>query len=223
VQKPVFFQVSLEGLETHNDAIRGKGHYRKTMRFLTVLGELGVHRVVMLTLTRDNMEQVVPLAGQLKDRADLFTFNRLSNVGRGADLDAVLPERYRSFLADYRKAAADNPVMGFKDNLFNLLNYQEGRPLTGGCTGRGCGAAFNFVSLLSDGEVHACRKFPSPIGNIYSASLNDIYHGPQAVRYRNGSQACASCDIRPVCGGCLAVVHGAGGDVFNDLDPCCFR
>lgn len=223
VRKPVFFQVSLEGLEAHNDAIRGEGHYGKTMRFLTVLGELGVHRVVMLTLTRDNMDQVIPLADRLKDRADLFTFNRLSNVGRGADLDAVLPERYRSFLADYRKAAADNPVMAFKDNLFNLLNHQEGRPLTGGCTGHGCGAAFNFVSLLSDGEVHACRKFPSPIGNLCGAPLADIYHGPEAVRYRNGSRACASCGIRPVCGGCLAVVHGAGGDVFSDRDPCCFR
>ncbi len=223
VQKPVFFQVSLEGLEAHNDAIRGEGHYGKTMRFLAMLGDLGVHRVVMLTLTRDNMDQVIPLADHLKDRAELFTFNRLSTVGRGADLDAVLPEHYRSFLADYRKAAAGNPVMGFKDNLFNLLNHGEGRPLTGGCTGHGCGAAFNFVSLLSDGEVHACRKFPSSIGNLYGARLEDIYHGPEAVRYRNGSRACASCDIRPVCGGCLAVVHGAGGDVFTDRDPCCFR
>jgi selenobiotic family peptide radical SAM maturase len=223
VQKPVFFQVSLEGLEAHNDAIRGRGHYQNTMQFLTVIGELGVHRVVMLTLTRDNMDQVIPLADRLKDRTDQFTFNRLSNVGRGADLDAVPPERYRSFLADYRKAAAGNPVMAFKDNLFNLLNYQEGRPLTGGCTGHGCGAAFNFVSLLSDGEVHACRKFPSPIGNIYRAGLKEIYRGPQAVRYRNGSRACASCDIRPVCGGCLAAVQSADGDAFNDLDPCCFR
>ena len=30
----------------------------------------------------------------------------------------------------------------------------------GGCTGFGCGAAFNFMAVLPDGEVHACRKVP---------------------------------------------------------------
>lgn len=54
--------------------------------------------------------------------------------------------------------------MGLKDNLFNLVLAEGGEAPFGGCTGNGCGAAFNFVTLLSDGEVHACRKFPSPLG-----------------------------------------------------------
>jgi hypothetical protein len=54
--------------------------------------------------------------------------------------------------------------MGLKDNLLNLVLAEGGEAPFGGCTGNGCGAAFNFVTLLSDGEVHACRKFPSPWG-----------------------------------------------------------
>ena len=113
--------------------------------------------------------------------------------------------------------------MGFKENLFNLLRWQQGLPFGGGCAGYGCGAAFNFVALLPDGEVHACRKMPSLIGNIYQERLNDIYYGSAARRFRAGSKSCSTCPVRPVCGGCTAVSCGFGLDIFNELDPYCFR
>ncbi len=96
-------------------------------------------------------------------------------------------------------------------------------PYIGGCAGYGCGAAFNFVSLLPDGEVHACRKLPSPIGNICKQTFSEIYYSEIASQYRAGSSACKDCDIRPVCGGCLAVSYGFGKDIFTELDPYCFR
>ncbi|HSO18720.1 MAG TPA: SPASM domain-containing protein, partial [Desulfosarcina sp.] len=73
-----------------------------------------------------------------------------------------------------------------------------------------------------DGEVHACRKFPSLLGNIGQATLYDIYHTDLASRYRAGSLACRDCRLNPVCRGCLAVVHSAGLDEFRDKDPFCF-
>jgi len=178
---------------------------------------------VMLTLTRDNMDQVLKLADRLQGLVELFTFNRLAPVGRGAELAAAPPERFPEFLARYMDAAEANPCMSLKDNLFNLLRRQQGLLPDGGCAGYGCGAAFNFVSLLPDGEVHSCRKMPSLIGNIYRQRLNDIYHGPAARRYRDGSTSCSTCPVRPVCGGCLAVGYGFGRDIFTELDPYCFR
>ena len=74
-----------------------------------------------------------------------------------------------------------------------------------------------------DGEVHACRKFPSPLGNIMENSLDQIYRSGAARRYRLGPAACSSCAIRPVCGGCLAVSHSHGLDIFTEKDPYCFR
>lgn len=224
IQKPEFYQVSLEGLKDHNDYIRGKGHFKRTMNFLKLLGELKIYRMVMLTLTRDNMDQVIDLAHQLQGLTEVFTFNRLATVGRGADLSAAPPEKYPEFLARYLDAAQKNPCMGIKDNLFNLLQWQNGNCiLDGGCAGYGCGAAFNFVALLPDGEVHACRKLPSFIGNIYQNRLSDIYHNSLANQYRAGSSACNNCPIRPVCGSCLAVGYGFGLDIFNEPDPYCFR
>lgn len=222
IEKPACYQVSLEGLAEHNDFIRGAGYFARVMEFLDLLRELDIYSMVMLTLTRGNLAQVLPLAELLRDRADLFVFNRLAMVGEGSLLESVPVADYRGFLERYLAAARENPAMGLKDNFFNVLRAEKGEPLLGGCAGFGCGAAFNFVSLLPDGEVHACRKFPSLIGNIFAQSLAEIYDGPQARRYRAGCQACRDCHLRPACGGCLAVSHGFGLDVFSQRDPYCF-
>jgi selenobiotic family peptide radical SAM maturase len=223
VRMPSFFQVSLEGLREHNDSIRGSGHFDRIMQFLGILRELGVYSMVMLTLTRDNMDQVIPLAEELRNRADIFHFNRLALFGEGANLALPDRKRYRKFLEDYLTAAETNPVMGIKENLINVLRSEQGQALFGGCAGYGCGAAFNFVSLLADGEVHACRKLPSPIGNLYRQRLAEIYDSPEARRYRLGPSACQDCGVRPACGGCLASTLSHGLNIFEDKDPFCFR
>jgi selenobiotic family peptide radical SAM maturase len=222
IRKPAYYQVSLEGLPEHNDHIRGQGHFDRTLRFLDILREAGIRSVVMLTLTQDNLSQALPLAESLRGRADRFSFNRLSPVGNGAALPMPSREEYAAFLHRYLRATHRNPILGLKDNLFNIFRHHYGRPLLRGCTGFGCGAAFNFVALLPDGEVHACRKFPSPIGNIRTEGLGTIYASTAAGRYRRGPEECHRCPIRNRCGGCLAVAHGHGRDVFRQRDPHCF-
>ena len=222
IEQPVFYQVSLEGLAEHNDMIRGAGHFERVMDFLDVLKALDIYSMVMLTLTKENMNQVLPLAELLRDKTDLFTFNRLSLVGEGANLMAVPEGDYPAFLEAYLEAAKENPAMGLKDNLINVLRHQKGEQLFGGCAGYGCGAAFNFMCVLADGEAHACRKFPSLIGNVFEQRIGDIYDSEMARRYRAGSASCRSCRLRAVCGGCLAVTYGSGLDVFTDKDPYCF-
>jgi len=222
IQRPSHFQVSLEGLPEHNDAIRGQGHFESIMAFLEILRDIEIPSVVMLTLTKDNIDQVLPLAERLRGRTDVFSFNRLSRVGEGMQLELPSPENYKEFLRAYMQESETNPALSLKDNLFGILLHQRDLPLSGGCTGYGCGAAFNFLALLPDGEVHACRKFPSLIGNIYEQSIGEIYDSEIARRYRNGTNACRSCAIRPVCGGCLAIAHSYGLNIFEDRDPFCF-
>ncbi len=221
IARPTHFQVSLEGLGEHNDRIRGAGHFERVMEFLPILRDLGIEAGVMLTLTSANMDQVLPLAELLRDKADAFTFNRLAQVGQGASLAIPSGPDYAQFLKTYEEGIADNPVAGFKDNLFNVLRHGRSEYLIHGCTGFGCGAAFNFVAVLPDGEVHACRKFPSPIGNVLTDGLEAAYQSAEAERYRQGCKPCYSCPIRAWCGGCLAVSHGAGLDPFNEVDPHC--
>ena len=130
--------------------------------------------MVMLTLTRDNLNQIFPLTEILRGRTDSFTFNRLSQVGEGAKLLLPAPATYAAFLEDYLMAAEASPVLALKDNLINILQFRKGLEPFGGCTGFGCGAAFNFLTVLPDGEVHACRKLPSYLGNALDESLGNL-------------------------------------------------
>lgn len=222
VETPVYFQISLEGLQAGNDAIRGEGHYRRSLAFLELLRERGVPAQVMLTLTRANMEDVIPLARELEGKVERFTFNRLAPVGEGAALACVDKDAYQGFLNDYIETARRLPHLRFKDNLLNLALHQQGAPLFGGCTGHGCGAAFNFMAVLGDGQAHACRKMHSPMGNVHHAGLEAVYESRTATAWRRGSSACADCALRAACGGCLAVTAGLGLDPLTQRDPYCF-
>ena len=153
---------------------------------------------------------------------NFFTFNRLSTVGEGARLLMADPKVFQTFLKEYVAAFRKNPILGLKDNLLNIILRKNDAKPFGGCTGYGCGAAFNFVALLPDGEVHACRKFPSPIGNMKKNPLSEIYHSKPARRYRSGSQACRECSLNVVCRGCQAITYSCGLDVFEKKDPFCF-
>ena len=108
-------------------------------------------------------------------------------MGEGAALALPEPDEYREFLRRYHAAMLDSPVLGLKDNLLNIVRHQEGRRLFRGCTGYGCGAAFNFFAVLPNGEAHACRKFPSPIGNLLEQSFSEVYASEAAQAYRRGN------------------------------------
>lgn len=222
IQYPTYFQVSLEGLPEHNDWIRGQGNFTKVIEFLGVLRDFDISSAVMLTLTKDNMDQILPLAERLRGHTDHFTFNRLSQVGEGAKLQLPAREDYVHFLQEYVDAGQHNPIIGIKDNLINIVHHQKGMGLFGGCTGFGCGAGFSFIAVLPNGEAHACRKFPSPIGNLMKQCIAEIYDSETAQRYRAGSRACCNCTLKSVCGGCLAVAYSSGLDIFEDRDPFCF-
>ena len=69
IRVPRYYQVSLEGCEACNDAIRGVGHYARALPFLDRLRAHGVRATVMLTLHRQNLGEAPGLAAALAGRA----------------------------------------------------------------------------------------------------------------------------------------------------------
>jgi selenobiotic family peptide radical SAM maturase len=221
IEIPVYYQVSLEGLENTNDDIRGNGHFQRTLKFLKLLKDFGVPSGVMMTVHEKNLDELIPLARALEGMVEVFSFNRLSLFGEGKKLSPSEKERFFQVLEEYLGLSEELTYLSLKDNFFNYLLYQKGKPLCGGCTGFGCGAAFNFLTLLPNGEVHACRKFPSPLGNILEQPLEVIYHSERADKYRTGPEACQGCVLYGVCRGCLAVISSFGLNPTKDPDPYC--
>lgn len=223
IRPPGQFQVSLEGLRSCNDRIRGDGSWDRVMAFLDLLKSCNIPSGVMLTLHRENLHEVLPLVRELEGRADTFNFTRLSQTGEGAALMQISPAEYKDFLEEYLVFAEGSRIASYKENLFNLSLWERGEKTTTGCTGSGCGIAFDGVVLLSDGEVHGCRKLLSRMGNLWEETLEEIYFSPASAELRRGMRACDGCPIRPVCGGCIAASTVPPTGFADSEDPCCWR
>jgi selenobiotic family peptide radical SAM maturase len=223
LRNPRYYQISLEGLEKTNDAIRGIGNFKRALDFLALAGKYGVAVAVMMTISALNVNEVLPLAVFLHGKVSRFSFNRLSSFGEGCALEPVPPKKYQRFLLEYLEYQKTCPKLSLKENLFSPILAMRGEKLSGGCTGYGCGAAFNFFALLPDGQVHACRKFPSPLGSILTSDFERLYFSKEAKKYRLAPEACRACKLAPNCRGCLAVVAGEGRDWRKEKDRYCLR
>jgi len=221
IRRPRVWQVSLEGLPATHDAVRGPGSHARAVEFLRLLKALGVRAHVMLTLTAANLDEVLPLAASLSGLCDRFAFSRLARTGRGAALEGASPGAFAAFARRYVAAARRDRRLSLKDGLLNLALAEAGLPPGGGCTGAGCGAAFNFLAVLPDGEAHACRKLPSRVGDLARDTLEAVWSSPEAARWREGSLGCRACALKDRCGGCPAVAHGEGLDPLLARDPFC--
>lgn len=222
IKKPSFYQISLEGLKSYNDFIRGKGHFKKSIDFLKLLKRYGIYSNVMLTLNKKNINEVFDLIPTINSFTDSITFNRLALIGEGKNLEMVDKKEFMNFLHKYVEFAKKNQKIRLKENLINIVLYKEYNEVFGGCTNFGCGAAFNFVAILPDGEVHACRKFHSYIGNVYREDFETIYFSEEAEKYRKPPQECLNCPINRVCRGCLAVTDSLKINFSYFKDPFCF-
>ena len=65
--------------------------FQGSLTFLEKLEAMDLYAMVMLTLTRDNLDQVLPLGRLLTGRTQHYTFNRLSTVGECKQL--LMPEK----------------------------------------------------------------------------------------------------------------------------------
>ena len=97
------------------------------MAFLVAARRFGLTTHVMLTLTRANLDQVLPLGESLRGLTERFTFNRLSQVGNAADLELPDKRQFVRLLRQYLAARRTNPVLGVKENLFSIFAAAVGR------------------------------------------------------------------------------------------------
>lgn len=74
-----------------------------------------------------------------------------------------------------------------KDHLWVAFLYEEG--LYHLCDAKdevldGCNCGIRHMTLLPDGTVYACRRFESPIGNIYRQRFKEVFLSPEMNKYR---------------------------------------
>ena len=80
------------------------------------------------------------------------------------------------------------------------------------------------MTILPTGEVMACRRFESPVGNLFRKPIYDLYNGPEMEAYRQYErfEKCSRCELLRFCRGCPAVAYGYTHN-FYAPDPQCWK
>jgi radical SAM protein with 4Fe4S-binding SPASM domain len=218
-------QVSLEGATADcHDAIRGPRSFDETIQAITRMKHAGLTVAVMMTISRQNMSEIVPLlelVGQLG--GDVFSMDRFIPEGQGTQhrewllSTAQVRDCYQTL---YRWAMRGRkPRVLMYRPLFCLIDS------TSPHVGAMCSVGVNALTILQDGSVYPCRRLPIVLGNVMKDSLHQIfYESDQLWKVRVPSNLrgrCSSCQFLPICRGCRAMALAVTGDWLEE-DPHCW-
>lgn len=218
-------QLSMEGASprTH-DGIRGDGSFGETVDAIRRCKRHGLTVAVMMTLSGENKDEILPLLNLLMDLdVDTFALDRFIPEGQAIDhRDWLLsPEELkRCFKAVYEWGISHpKPRVLTYRPLFCLIDSESPH------IGAMCSVGINALTILHDGSVYPCRRLPIVLGNVVTDSLFEIfYESPILWKAREPSNLggrCSSCEFVPVCRGCRAMALAVTGDWLGE-DPQCW-
>lgn len=227
------YQLSLDGLcETH-DSIRKAGSFDATIAAIPLIRGAGMSCAIMTTVSSRNIAEIPDLVSLIvENEADIFAFSRYcpTSAEKG---NSIEPLEYRGLLARlwalFEEYKDRGTTFNLKDHLWNLFLYEEGLfeipgGLEDGAIYDGCNCGNCHITILPDGDVYACRRMESKVGNAFSERIGDIFTGKAMDAYRQYDkfEKCSRCELLRFCRGCPAVARGSTGNMYAP-DPQCWK
>ncbi|MDD5347321.1 MAG: radical SAM protein [Candidatus Omnitrophica bacterium] len=220
-----YAQVSIEGLEKTNDAIRGAGTFKKACAAARAYAAAGIETSISMTVTKKNVKDVAALIALARHlRAGGAGIRRLVPWGRGSALRKLMlsPQETKElfeYVVDIRRKTKDLQVgLGCEDGIACLnMHY-----VPAGCT---CGQS--SVTVLPNGTVYPCRRLPISAGDLRKQPLKDIFENSAALeRLRSFGDINADCRACPFFHECRAGAACISYAYFGSPgagDPQCWR
>jgi radical SAM/SPASM domain protein of ACGX system len=227
------YQLSLDGLKHTHDAIRKNGSFDATLEKIPCIREAGIRAVIMTTVSASNIQEIPELIDVVvKRQADVFAFARYCPTGieKSAHIE---PERYKQFLDvcwnKFERYKDSGTVFNLKDHLWTLYLYEKGLyPIPEGLDEKtmydGCNCGISHLTILPNGDIYACRRMASVIGNVFADRLADVFLGENMDAYRSFEkfEKCSRCELLRFCRGCPAVAYGYTHNSYAS-DPQCWK
>jgi radical SAM/SPASM domain protein of ACGX system len=227
------YQLSIDGLcETH-DSIRMSGSFDTTLDKIECLRNAGIRCAIMTTVSGTNVDEIPSIIDlMVEHKADIFAFARYCPTSQEKSAH-LSPERYCELLEicwqKFEQYKESGTSFYLKDHLWTLFLYEKGLfkiPVEAkeDIIYDGCNCANCHLTILPGGEVYACRRFESKVGNVFKEKLADIFTGTKMDFYRQYDkfEKCADCELLRFCRGCPAVTYGYTGN-FYGTDPQCWK
>jgi radical SAM/SPASM domain protein of ACGX system len=228
------YQLSLDGMRETHDWFRKPGSFACTLEKIACIKKAGIRSVIMTTVSGKNMSEVPDIIDTVvKLGVDIFAFSRYCPTSEEKETGMTAAE-YRALLAicnqkfqQYEKEGCET-YFNKKDHLWTLFDYENGTykipedtdpdTIYGGCNCGNC-----HLTILPNGDLFACRRFDSKVGNVFEDRIADVWECKMEL-YRDYSkyEKCSRCELLRFCRGCPAVAYGTHGS-FYAADPQCWK
>lgn len=227
------YQLSIDGLRQTHDLIRKSGSFDETIDKIKHIRNAGIKCAVMTTVSNTNISEIPQIIDIVaENKVDIFAFARYCPTGDQRETH-VTPERYRDFLNTcwerFEKYKDSKTTFNLKDHLWTLFLHEKGlfsipEKLDKDIIYDGCNCGNCHLTILPDGNVYACRRFESLIGNAFNEQIYSIFLSEKMDKYRDYSkfEKCSKCELLRFCRGCPAVSYGYTKN-FYSADPQCWK
>ncbi len=230
------YQLSLDGLRQTHDAFRKPGSFDATLAAIPLIKGAGMWSTIMSTVSSANASELPALIDLVANLGvDVFAFGRYCPTsGQRRDEFHMEPLEYREVLLacqeriDSQKATGCPTTFQLKDHLWKLLLWEQGKfeipaDAVPGRIYNGCHCGIAHITITPTGDVFACRRMESRVGNALETPLEQIFYSPQMDAYRDFTrfEKCSRCKLMGFCRGCPSVSAGYTGNMYAP-DPQCW-
>jgi radical SAM/SPASM domain protein of ACGX system len=225
------YQMSLDGLRKTHDEMRKEGSYDCTLEKIKLLKKYEIKSAIMSTVSNKNIDEIPGIIDVVvESKVDSYAFARYCPTDL-SDNEIVDADKYRELLdtcwSIFEKYKNNGTYFSLKDHLWIPFLHEKGLfemvDNSKNYILEGCNCGISHLTILPNGDVYACRRFESKIGNALEEPLMDIFLGEKMNYYRNYEKfvACSDCKYLNYCRGCPAVAYCVYGD-FYCQDPQCW-
>lgn len=200
------YQLSLDGMRKTHDQFRKSGSFDTTLEKIDYIKNARMYCAIMSTVSSTNIAKFPQLIDLCAEKnVDVFVFGRYClTSGQKSEEYHIPPKQYRDFM--------DRCYQKFAEHQNENMIYD------------GCHCGIGHITILPTGDVYACRRMESNIGNVFDTPMYDLFVGNNLKAYRQFDrfEKCSKCELRGYCRGCPAVTFGYTGNLYAP-DPQCWK
>ena len=226
-------QISVEGPEDLNDAVRGKGAFQKILDALSLLKKHDIFTTLACVITKQNYERIEELLDLAMIYDTPLLLRRLVPIGQsdGKDDNMVPTQELRKLYKGVRQLNKQYFLRTPRGRMTILrTNCLSGIEAADNHDDHiiSCGARRKTIfCLMPNLDILPCRLLPQfTLGNLEKQSLASILDGEMYQTLSSsekGDPRCQSCDALSHCqGGAMCIAMAAEGSPFA-RDPQCWK
>lgn len=209
--------VSLEGPRAEiNDAVRGKGSFKKAIQGVDYLRDFGIPFCIQVTVNRlnyDKIDSIIDLCLHLGAERTIFnSFDCFQSNSQFSSLLKLGKEEIFSAAQKIAKTKEEYPEDFIVSDMTSALRFLPRRPDPAVKNDRfiRCDLGLTQLAVLSNGDVIACKYMRDIIlCNLQTTHLSEIPKLPQFKKFKDmrtltideANEKCSTCEWRYVCGG----------------------